>query len=434
MSSTPLYKPGNLQFPSLTIDTAGQMAKRMKASSASVATQTLNTDQAGYIQRVEARRKSGRKLSRKARSLKVLASNLGSMVTRFQYLDPMNDSDGLPFKLNYELTSTEDAKNVYPFYLFDLTSVPNRVSYAPNQWHFPNVCYRLRRLRNLISVPSEYNQRFDWSPGLDTAGILADGLQACHTWQLEKRSSYINSISHGHAHLDWIDIGIGMIGAKRQPVNAHVFICQFDEKYCPGYFGKVINPDTAVATDFKDIGERLESDGGNDKDGVTVPSDEVRNWNEFYTGLVDKFISHPMNKRDAYNVKGMKVLAHQKLVFNPTAQYETDPRGHKKQFKWFNNINRLTNFQWENTTDQLPIPTPPAYGVYVTNEVTPNVWDTVNANMSVQARTDSNQCAPHKNARVFMLVCAESPANGAFSTDDHASFEVIIRRKHSTFN
>lgn len=448
---TPFYQAGGTQFGastsagfgSLIIDAlaneAGPARKKMKQTFVNAAVQTakavLSRDSAGYVQRTEAKRKDGRKISKKARAVKVLTSNICGMVSRFQFLDPMNDSDGLPFKLNYKLTPLEDGSNEYPFYLFDLTSMPNRISTTPNVVHFPSVGYRLRRLRNLVPGQTEYNNRFYWSPGVDSSGVLADGFNGCYTWQLEKRASFNSSIPHAKAHLDWIDIGIGMIGAKSQPVNAHVYICQFDEKVCPGYYGKEINVDSAGVIDFASTPTRLESDGGNDKDNVLVPNDDVRNWNEFYTGLVDKFISHPMNKRDPYNVPGLKVINHQKLVFNPTAQFETDPRGHKKQFKWFKNVNRTCNFQWEQTLDQLPIPTPPAYATFVTNEVGPNIWDSPNVNVSLATRSgDSNQCAVHKNARLFMMICAESPVNGDFSVNDHASFELIIRRRHSTLS
>lgn len=435
---TPYYQAGNIVASAMNTtgygEPSGNVLKRKYADVAAqagrAAKAVLCKDQAGYIQRVKAKRRDGRRVSRRSKAVKMIAAARTYVIDRWQKLTKGTAAEGsetvtLPFPLSYVKGADDAATNAYPVYCVDLTSIGQRISPSSDTWHFPNVMYRLIRER-AIAGSTELSNAFKWQP---VPGLLADGAIDCYTWQVEKRGKFSGSVSEciPTAHLDWVQVKLGVTGPKALPCDAYMHIVQFEEDMCPGYWAKQDQISTGTSLDFAGAPSRYESDTANQLDGA-ASSDEAARWNEFYTGLVDKLISHSFNKRDAYNVRGMKILASQKMSFNPTNSYEIDTRGHKKEFTYFKNFNRLLNYQYENTTGLTVDAAAPQYNVTVNTETDPNVWDSMNVNPGWTSLYESVQCSVEKKARVFLLITAEAMKPG-FSDANNASFELMIRRK-----
>lgn len=381
--------------------------KKPRLSNMEAFTKTL-ADQAGYVQRTQKRKQSGKKMNRGALAAKILRSSIQTYVTRFQYLGAANE---LPFTLTYEQAPAPSGENKYPLYLFDLTGLPQRRFPATDYWEYPAVGYRLLRDRQDVSA-TDSNNRYKFGT---VAGIHASGSGTATTWQCERRPERPRPIANGH--LDWVDIRLGVRGPKAKPCNVHIALVQFDEFFTPPAWGFSNNTGSIA-----DALSQIET-----KD---TAADTSKRWNEFWLGLVDRHISHPLNKRDAINVKGMKVLDWETLRFNPTSTFETDTFGHKQELKWFKNMNRKCNYQWEHTMNTVAntgtgIAVPPG------DEDDPNRWDTTNPGFSTLSTEDSVQAFVHPNARVFLMVLSEVPTTGAYNADTNASFELLIRRRHS---
>lgn len=429
--TTPIYKAGPQLETALSTwgvtTTAALAAKRIsdrykaimnKRAQAEADRQTLRRDAAGYIQRVRASRKDKKKVTRRSAALKMLTKGCVNLITRFQNLSNVGASL-MPQYLNYQ-TGSSPGISVYPFYCFDLTGLANRTGPSNNFYRCPNVLYRLKRSRN-DAVATEVANKFYWDP---VAAAAADGTLTTNTWLVERRPAHMQP--NAKALLEWVEMKIGVVGPKSYPCKVVCQLVQFDERFVPGHYETSVNSGQIDTNQYMNPGTKAEKDPADNGD-----EERTRVWNEFYIGLTDTSVSHPFNKRDAYNVKGLKVLSSQVMEFNPTSNYETDPRGHKKEFVWRKQFNRVCNYQWENNYKLTFVEadtTPQA--VPVVNEGNSNVWDTANPNPCRVSTDDSIQSCVHPKARIFLLIYAESPVNGAAAEANHAGFEFQIRRSH----
>lgn len=330
-----------------------------------------------------------------------------------QYL---SNSANLPYPLFYQQAAASGGQSSYPFYLFDLTSIPQRTKPQSDEWTYPAIAYRLFRNWQ-TTAPTEANNRYVWSA---LGHPYCTGASTTYTWMCERKPSRLGPIASGL--LDWIDIRMGIRGPTQKPCNVYAALVQMAEEFTP--------PTSA----FRNTTGDLLSTVPTDIETKDTSVDASLRWNEFYMALVDSFVSHPLNKRDPINIKGLKVLKMEKFLFNPTSTFENDAAGHKKEIKWFINMNRKLNFQWEKQSTvakDTEGTVGPSYGVPVNLESNANVWDTANPQFAVASTTDDVQCSVHPSARVYLMVFGESFTPGAYTAAENASFELLIRKKHS---
>lgn len=384
---------------------------RPRFEGTSTAMDNMLYQQAGYVQRSRRKRKGGRPLPQRAKLSKLLNSSMAPYVMRFQNLGTESLTE-LPFKLNYQTNITQGQQALFPFYCFDLTSMPQRTGPLADNWTYPACAYRLGRVTN--NLGNDANNRYVWSP----QSTIGPTLTNLTTWACERKPSRIGPCPT--SLLDWIDIRLGVRGPTTRPCRVNAALVQFKREFCPPLWGT--NNTTGSLTDTP---VQLET--------LNVNDDESRAWNEFYLGLADTYISHPLNKRDSLNVKGMKILKSCRFEFNPTTSTETDARGHKQELKWFQNMNRKINYQWEKV-GSVSNSASGQVGVETRFESAPNIWDTENLSFSTLSAADAIQAAPHPNARVFLMVWGESFDEGLYDATKNASFEIMVRKKHTVLS
>lgn len=374
-------------------------------------------DSAGYVQLTRLKRTSGRKLARKAKLQKILGSLIQPVVTRFQNLQTLDAASGV-CQLNFNPAATSPGVSKYPVWMFDLTSTFNQLNDALGGLYYPNVLYRLTRNR-LDAGGTESNNQYNCVP--EVAGVSPDGSTATYTWNTERRPR-AGCYPMASTIFEWMDIRLMVYGAKKKPTQVYVDLVQFPEGMCPGYYAFT---NTTGATDSVPTAEEPSPWAGGD--------DDARKWNEMWLGYVDRLVTNPLNKRDAFNVPGPKVVQRQVLTFNPTASFEDDPRGHMKELRLFKNVNKRINYQWAN---EAPIfgdynVAQGTVGVAPAVEGNPNRWDCNGWKPAVGSYFTSCQVAPAPKHRLFLMISATSAVDAAFSADDHASFDFLIRRKQS---
>lgn len=391
---------------------------RLTAAMDTAMTEAQAQQRAGDLQLVQTKRTVGGKYKpdHPARLTKLLKASLQNVVQRYQWLsDWLSTNTNGRVPLTFIKTTGAGVPTVYPVYAFDLTSVANKEN-TGNEVVYPAVLYRLARLNGGTST--DLAQAYYWVPyngALDQAAS-----NPAYTW-LNEKMPRSNVFPQQAVHFDWADIRLMIYGAKAFPTTVEVSIVQFDSEYCPNYYTCKSSDGTVSAPT---VDEEVPYAGSEDR---------ARQYNEFYAGFVDRFISHPLNKRDAHNVRGYRVLHREVVKLNPSQTTDRDTRGYMRMMRIFYNMHRNVKLQWERLISMSDAGTGQSGGgVAVTNENNPNVWDANNPiphSGGVNTKTEC-QVAPDPRARIFLLVTATAP-EGAFAVDNNGSFDFCIRRKHT---
>lgn len=377
------------------------------------------SDGGQYVKLTRTRRRLGRKLKKSSKLLKMVNASCQVVVQRFQKLSSW-DANMSPAStpLNFVQATADGQASSYPLYVFDMTSVANKVTIGNNSVTYPNVLYRL--FRNRAATTTDLTNFYYFNP-TGCNGLDQTGNNQVYTW-LNERTPRANVFPMSAINYDWFDIRLMLYGAKNIPSRVTVSLVQFDPDFCPNYWTHT----SSDATLGVPVGDEIAPFVGNEE--------RARSWNEFWAGRVDRLVSHPMNKRDAYNMKGIRVLHSETHNFNPIASTETDTRGHMKQVKLFQRVNRVMRLQWQRQAEFSAAGTGGAGGgVPASDEADPNRWDAVNpipATSNANTGNTDNQVAPAPRARIFLMIEASSP-NAAFDPLQHCSFDFLIRRKHT---
>lgn len=397
------------------------------ARTAAMAPIAVTTD----VKLARIKRKSGRPVGKRQKYQKVLKSLAQPHIERFQYLQPMTAQYGL-CPLSYE-PAAAGGTNVYPVYAFDLTSVYNmkRQLAAMNNPVYPNltfpaVLYRLCRTRD-AALTTDLANKFFFQPTSNCQGCLPDGSTLTYTW-CNERAPRLGLAPQASTHFDWFDIRLMLFGPSSRPINLYVDLVQFDDGKYIEYYGRegfdgVL---TGAVTQAEDA-------------YWTGSEDRAREWNEFWSGYVDRLITNPLAKRDAYNLKGMRKIYSDVIRFNPKDTSIADSRGDMKMYHVFRRANRMLRYQWERQRDFSKagnlangVGVPPS-GVLEGN---PNVWDATNpqpGQISTSGADLATDCqpVPAPRARMYLFISAETPAALPFAPADNASFDFCIRRKRT---
>jgi len=391
----------------------------------------VSKDPTAYTQFAVVRRKSGRRPTKVRRTIKACEGLLTSLVTRFQRAQAFGAAEG-QFKLNFHPAATTGQRSVYPVYIFDLSGVINQKRADTGSVNCPTVGQRLTRRYDtgvLTDYANCYQFRPNWVEGPSAGsvtGLAPDGATACYSWVYERRPRMLTQ--NGKATLDWADIRLMIYGATTRPSKVHCKIIRFiDPEMTPAaYFGD--NSQTAVPV-------AGDEDPSLDTSAAAADGDRIRRWNELWLGQVDQLVAGPMCKRDAFSkTPPYKVMWSQTCEFSPTlGTSESDPRGHMRQVKLFKNFNKVFSFQdaYNSSSAGLTVAGTSRIGVNAVNENDPNVWDTPSNWDLVQDTNTNTECFAAKTSRLYLMVSAEVPTNGAFSPTTSPSFDMIIRRKHS---
>lgn len=365
-----------------------------------------------YIQLSRVNRTSGKKLSKKGLTQKLVSSVAQPLVTRMQNLSLMSAVNGKNF-LNYAPAAANLGDSVFPVYAFDLTGSVNSPS-AGVTVRYPMVMYRLHRTRD-TTVPTDVGNPFVWKTVNCSQGDRPDATGSkVYSWLVERKPK-INVYPVAKTFFEWFDIRLMMFGAQTKPSRITVQLCHMPVGYGPrGNYTDNFSSDTSALLYEDEI----------------LPEEKQREVNQFWMGHTDTLCGNPLNKRDAYNNnRGIKVLESQTFDINPTSSTESDTRGHMKMYKLFKRYNRIINYQYERkatlATDVLDTST----GYTYDKEANPNAWDSegwgyTTGDGAVRVNT-------YAGARLYLLVSAASPTSGAGNAADHASFDFAIRRKQS---
>jgi len=379
-------------------------------------------DPTPYTQYALSKRKSGRNLPKAKKITQLISALTQPIVTRWQNIayntTGMDAASGV-YPLNFQITTGTGVASKYPYYLFDLTGLPNnKVSpggtYGTTDW--PMVASRLIRYRNDTS-PTEMNNQYDFEPIVGSAAGVG-ALSAPYSWLYERKPRQVFPM--GNAMLDWVDIRLQFYGATAKPSRVTIKLVSFtDEDLVPAAW--VGASQTAIPVKDEDDAPSL---------GILNANDDIKKWNEYHLGAVDALVSTPIQKRDHLNLGSrMKVLYSESIDINPTTTTESDARGHIKALKIFRRMNRSCRFDWQAAGVGLSNPGGGITGVAPINEGNPNWFDStrsdaIDYNLDVKPYCD-------KKKRVYLMITGQSAVAGAFSAASHSSFDVMIRRRHS---
>lgn len=377
------------------------------------------------------KKKSGKPIGKRQRLLKILGAGAQPIVERFQYLSAPNANVG-NVSLSYEPGGAAPSINYYPVYAFDLLSSFNQPNTQANltgqvlNLQYPAAMYRL--CRNKAVATDDTSNNYFFNPTSMCKGKGPDGTTDTYTWSLE-RAPRAWAVPRAATHFDWFDFRFMFYGPTSRSVNVYVDLVQFTGDKFIDYW--TLSNSTGVLSTAPTSTEEPWYKGSEDR---------AREWNEFWAGFVDRLVTSPLNKRDAYNLRGLKLLSSEVIKFNPRDTSIADTRGDMRIMKLFKRINRMVKYQWERTKDFSKAGNmATGIGIAPADEANPNIWDTNAPQPGYDAATANvtqtdNQVAPHPKARMYLLVYAEAPVAGAATTSDNATFDFCIRRKRTIMN
>lgn len=382
----------------------------------------LKDDKSPYTQYALVRRTSGRKLSQPAKLQKLVSALTQPIITRWQNVAKGTtgmDATSGAFPLNYQSAAASPGTNVYPYYLFDLTGMPN-ATVAPSStataYLYPNVGYRLNRTRTDAGA-TELNNQFKYAVTGCVMGKEDGTLGSYFSWLYERKPRQIWPM--GSAMLDWVDVRLQVYGATNKPTRVNVKLVRFTDED--------VVPQAYTMTDA--FGTGIASSDDDPSVSASV-NDTLKKWNEWHMGQVDTLISCPIQKRDHLNLgRKMQILYTESIDINPTSNTESDTRGHIKAIKLFKRLNRVTRFDHQAQTTAVNNPGSGIAGVGPSKEMDPNIFDYARGDNLDENR--DMKCYAKKMSRIFLLISAQSPVDGVFAAASHASFDLIIRRRHS---
>lgn len=388
-------------------------------------TMTANAAPNNRLQRTV--RKSGKRIGKRELVQKIVSGAAQPIVERYQRLQNLDAGSGVvPF--SYEPTAVTGTQ-YYPLYMFDLTSTPNQFDEIGNaagqNVKYPAVLYRLTREYNTVSS-TDLNNVYQFVPTSNCTALMSDGATTTYGWSLEK-APRTKCFPMGSSHLDWLDFRFMFYGPTNQHVNIYLNLVQFtDDKYLDYY----------VSSSSTGISYGVPTATGEDQ-WYKGSEDRAREWNEFWAGQVDRLVSSPLNKRDAYNLKGLKTLLSEKITMTPGDNDALGQKGARRMYKLFKRINRVIRYQWEREADFTKAGTDrTGTGVPPNKEADPNVWDTKQPQYAQDptsgfALFTDCQVAPRPRARMYLMLSAECPITGAPTTTNNASFDFCVRRKRT---
>lgn len=320
--------------------------KRTSGTSSSVLTKRKDNGTGGYNQWTQRYEQAtlGRLTARKINSMA-----LDKIILTHQRIGPFNDAGQAYMSNNLDVAGNK----YYPLFLFELNSVNNFINGSLNT-AYP--------VYQLYQVAGTNRMALNALNGQGSDGVLGPT-----GWVFEKGSHTLAtgaSYPMENAIHAWSSLDLECWGCTQKPTKFNIMLCQFNED--------VLFPDTFVGTNhYYDIMPTTNAQGS-----------------EFWQSLVKHYSYSPLAKiDDGFNRKKIKILKQYAFNIDPTSNFENDPDPHVKTMKLFYRFNRKCNFQWKfaNGAGQTIA------------EMNDADW---------QQEDGENQCRPHPNARLFVMVRA----------------------------
>lgn len=272
-----------------------------------------------------------------------------------------------------------------PLFLFNVSCIANNRSGAGGT--DVNVAYQLHKSWVTGAVNPQY--KF-----VVQSGNSAAGGGGANKYTVENANQAFKNLRCDC--WDWLDVRMDCIGPTSIPTEWLVQLVQFKDS--------VFEPEYVV------IGGTIP-----DQDTLSREQERVQLWDS----IIQPAIKHPIllsNPKTKSTVgKRMKVLYSMKFVTQPKESIDLYASGQEKMVKIFKWMNRLQSYDWR---EQGRAPQPATSGIesvgYPTNTGDANFY---------------NDVAPEK--RVYLLVRAQNQYVGIDTKDKVASFDIIIRKKHS---
>lgn len=381
---------------------AGRRSKRPRSSEIQ--------DESGYVQLTNLGRNTvGRKASQSKKLRKMVEAQMLTSIDRFQYLSPANATNGR-YWLSHAPDASAPTKYFFPFYTFDLTSLRSNV------FNSTKYCGALPLSRLARGTNDEYT----WEP---QAGIGPDGISTSNFWQSERvpYNSSSSNLPYEKVYLEWADIRLNFWGATTLPSSAEVLLVRFpDDNRCPDGIECL---DTVGAPASLTYTFKHPTLGAADSPNMS----DYMEYTKFWTSQMDNLVNTTQNVRhQGVDQRGMVVLYRKKIDFNPTATFENDTTGHQYTLKMFVNLDMLCDFKHAVTQGTV------SDGIPVANQANVNFW---------KSDIGANECRSllkNKESRLFLVIRGLTSVTSPYSpTGDGtaaqtASFDVLVRRKHST--
>ena len=314
---------------------------------------------------------------------KILSANTAKNWYEAYCANPMFGSAGAGFNtLSALQTGALGTPIQVPIDLYDLTAVPNLVN-------------------NVIKAPLIKSQCiFSNETDTCTVSFKEVGMQRDLFLQNTIGTS-TNTDSYPEAADTWVStqIKMNLVGALSVPMNIHCYLVQFKKDYlCP------------------DIINQLYTSSGTGAAGATYLQEATA----FWQAMAKPLMYNPILVQSSSHLKDVKVLKHDVFRFDPKLSTEPGSQEgatavvwpHVKTVSYFERMNRTLNYKW-NDSDLVSL----AAG---TPDVQQDVGDT--------------RCTVRPKDRVYLIVAAEAfetNEGAAFSNVRNASYDIMIKHKHS---
>lgn len=331
-------------------------------------------------------------------------------------LDCMKMDDTAGTKPPYSPDCTLSAQNVkfLPYYVWDLTAVPNIKASDSSTVYLPYVSWRLGAKQDTVDGITQYYYRWFPTKGQGSGGGSSPNLIQYYSYQTEQTDSNTFASSHNTRRcvLDWVDVSLNVYGARTAPTVVYVDVIQFPDGYgCPlGGASTLSSAATPIAQNmyFPDI----------DSDNFKQECDMSNWWNQ----ALDKAVTNPImhfGARSGGAKSQPRILRRQTIVIDPANNFEEDSDGHKRTVHIRLPVGRQCNYLWNRG-----------------NTLTGTAGDITDGAPDFNTISGYYDCYVDPKARLFLRVWAKDYVGSGLNTDpltestvNHASFDIMIRKQ-----
>lgn len=341
-----------------------------------------------YVQLRRERATSGKEIGTVDALSKLLHAHCNPRIDRFQNVTNINNGAGA-YPLTYVGNATVRA---FPYYMFDLTSIGNRIGPTTD---YADPYPFMRLLREVTSG------RYYW--GTEQGRTHTDAVSP--VWQLERYSNQTTTRAEERSFLEWFDIKMVLYGARACPMKIDVGVVQFtDEEMVPRCVGTI-----GASAD-----QNIEPDTSNYPNLVPPVTGPYNRWQMGWQGVTDSLVGSTISQRNLSEVSNfMKYKFRKIFTFNPTGAEETDATGHQVEFRFKYLMNKVCDYV-TNPTDWVDVAT--------TDEGNPNIWPVFEVHKL--------SAVPPPKGREFLVIKAFTPDYNPEDPNAKAgSFDLMVRRK-----
>lgn len=382
-----------------------------RKSSATMGTQTEAIRPSGGVLTFRSK-KTGRRESEFKKMMKLMKANQQIFVDRWQRLSDPSDSS-MSFNLshvNSDAVTNNVGTSTFPVYLFELNALNQNV--VGNRGGSGVSTVLSSPMMQLARLDDATQDRFITQP---LTGRGFDDTTDAYGWTFEEQTNSAVSIPVpiDRAYLDWVDLRIALMGARKYPSNVRIQIVRFTDEFAQPAVWTTLTSTTLPTTGNNSANPRATADWGTITPAISSNFDE---WNSHWVQYTAPLISHPLNVRKKTSKSIWKVLHSKTFTFQPRDTSDDAPTGgvgDQVMFKWFNRIAK--QYRYVQSGDNLD-PTPDESHL-------PNEWG--------QLDSDRRDTHARPLARLFVVISGWSPGNfnPSVPADNVPAFDILVRRK-----